>query len=124
MKRFHFPRPTPLSLDGYYLDGLTIELGDDTFDFRLEFGRGLDISWAIPAEDDGRLRLLHVDSAVAFIDEPTLFEEPWRVDVPPLRWTGNGAPILSVAFEATRETYVCEVTVAGRIETLRRSWRG
>lgn len=113
-----------LSLDGYELDGFTIELEEDTFDFRLEFGRGLDIFWAIPSQEDGRLRLIHVDSAVSFIDEPTLYEDPWRIDVPPLRWAGNGAPILSVAFEATVNSYSCEVTIAGRVTTLRRSWRG
>ncbi|MGV3621666.1 MAG: hypothetical protein ACO1OB_12655 [Archangium sp.] len=122
MKRFHFPRPTSLVIDGYELDGMTIELEEDTFDFRLEFGRELDIFWAIPAQDDGRLRLIHVDSAVAHIDEPTLYEDPWRIDVSPLRWAGNGAPILSVAFEATKNSYDCEVTVIGK--TLRRSWRG
>lgn len=113
-----------LSLDGYQLDGLTIELEEDSFDFRLEFGRLLDIFWAIPSPEDGRLRLIHVDSAISFVDEPTLRKDLWRIKVPPLRCAGNGAPILSVAFEATVNSYDCEVTLADRVAPLRRSWRG
>lgn len=111
-----------LTIDGSELDGLTVELEEDSFDFRLEFGRDLDIFWAIPSPEDGRLRLIHVDRAASHVDEPALYQDPWRIDVSPLRWAGNGAPILSVAFEATKTSYDCEVTVVGK--TLRRSWRG
>ena len=87
-------------LGGYDLDAVTLETDDDgrAIDFRLELGRGLDIYWVVPIEPNGRLRLIHVDCAVAHID-PELLEDPCRVDLPALEWPGLRVEIRAGAYE-------------------------
>lgn len=114
----------PLTLQGFDVDAFVVELDGDDISFRLELGRGLDIFWALPAAPNDRLRLLHVDSAVSYIDEVTLHEDPWRVDVPQLHFVGNRAPIVSVTFDALASPpgYSCEIVLIDR--RVHRSWRG
>jgi hypothetical protein len=90
------------------------EHGD--FDFRLELGRGLDFYWARPIALGERLELSHVDSAVTFVSETTVFEEPFVATLAPTTFHGDGRPIRTVTLElsATPPAYVCVVHAAGR----------
>jgi hypothetical protein len=85
--RLALPNPRP-SWDGYDVDALAIEFDTaaDGIGWRLELGKGLDIFWVLPTETYDRLRLVHVDSAVRFVDEPTLVADPCLITLDTVRW--------------------------------------
>lgn len=116
---------TKISVDDYDVDALELELGDGAFSFRLALGRGLDILLVVPVRENDRLRVLHVDSAVRFVDEVAVWEDPWCVDLS-LTFTGNDAPFHSVTFTSTKSppSYDCEVLLRDGVTRLRQSWRG
>ena len=112
-------------LAGYDLDAVTVEFdgAGDLVDVRFELGRGFDICWAVPVAPQGRLRLLHVDSAVYHVDEPTLELDPCALDIDALEWrdagpaglgvVGGGRIVESVMVRAssTPSQYWCEAVV-------------
>lgn len=118
-RTFRQKPPHPVSLGGYDLDAVTIELGADEteLDFRLELGEGLGIYWALPASRNGRLRLAHVDGAAYDLPEPVLIADPWCCDLLPLAWSGelgpldNGRRLVGVRIEASANpaAYCCEL---------------
>ena len=87
--RLPVPEPRP-EIDGYDVDALAIEFDatGEGIGWRLELGRGLDIFWVLPTDQYDRLRLVHVDSAVVFVDEPSVLADPCLISVRDLRWTG------------------------------------
>lgn len=120
------PRPE-LLLDGtvYQLDAVALEfdVDGDPIDLRFELGSGLNIYWAVPIEQNGRLRLIHVDCAVAHVDEPTLVLDPCPLELLPLRWDGelgavggrgSGRRVKGISIQASASAgYHCVVDVEG-----------
>jgi hypothetical protein len=101
MKTVRFRPARPIRVLGTYdLDAVALETDDDgrALDFRLELGAGLDIFWVVPIEPNGRLRLIHVDCAVAHVD-PEVREDPCLVDLPPLEWPGLSLAIHAGVYE-------------------------
>jgi hypothetical protein len=99
------PRPWPCQpIDGYDFDALCVVFdgAGDVVDFRLGLGSGLDIysctpaarkDKAAPEQPDARLILMHVDCAVAHIDEPTLVSDPCLAHFTlAMTWTGTDLP--------------------------------
>lgn len=129
--------PQPAAVQGYDVDAVAVEYDPETggFDFRLELGQGMDIYWALPAGPNDRLRLVHVDSAVQFVEEPSLVDDPFVGDLQ-LRFEGSLATLedeselLSVEVNLTAEppTYVCGIATRGGPNKLHRTivlaWRG
>jgi hypothetical protein len=93
--RLPLPAPRP-KVDDYDVDALAIEFDGETehIAWRLELGRELDVFWVLPTDGYDRLRLVHVDSAVRFVDEPTLIADPFSITVPTLRWTGENLGVV------------------------------
>lgn len=116
-------------VDGYDLDAVVLVFDQTArlVDFRLQLGRELDIYSCTPArrkdvdhpgQPSERLILLHVDSAVSFVDEPTLVCDPCLANMKETLWKGNdlgGALVIdavdgrhvvdSVKFSCTRGDY-------------------
>jgi hypothetical protein len=113
--RLPVPEPRPTS-DDYEVDALAFEFDSagEGIAWRLELGRGLDIYWALPTETYDRLRLVHVDSAVSFIEEPSLVADPWLATVRTLRWTGANLGVVR-AEKGDRILIAAEVTIDGGI---------
>jgi hypothetical protein len=93
--RLPVPEPRP-TFDGYDLDALSLEFdaAGEGIGWRLELGLGLDIFWALPTDWYDRLRLVHVDSAVSFVDEPSQIEDPYLITLRALRWSGENLGVV------------------------------
>lgn len=129
--------PQPVSLQGYDLDAVAIEYEPSTgnFDFRLELGQGLNIYWALPAAPNDRLRLIHVDSAVMFVEEPSLVDDPFVGELQ-LRFEGalatlkDESELLSVELTISTHppAYTCGISTQGGPKKLHRTvvlaWTG
>lgn len=113
------PFRPPLELGDLQLDAFVVEhqSGTEHLDFRLEIGAGLGIYWALPADRNDRLRLVHVDGAAYELEKPELVADPWTADLGPLVWEGElatiepGRTLVRVAFEASiiPPRYRCEI---------------
>lgn len=108
----------PVRCGDYDLDACALEFDPESqrFDFRLEFGAGLGIYWALPAGPNDRLRLAHVDGAAYTLEEPVLLADPWTCDLA-IEWTGSlamledGSELLAVRLECTTNppAYHCRI---------------
>ncbi len=125
--------PSKLACGTCDLDAFVIELDDDSLDFRFELGAGLSILWALPAALGDRLRLIHVDGAAYWVDEPSVWEDPFVFDLPRTEWGGelgtlhDGSTVLavSIAATATPASYRCEVVrrlATGEVEQRTFAW--
>lgn len=76
---------------GYDFDTFALEFDQhgDLLDLRFELGALSDFYWALPVAPNGPLRLIHVNSAVVHVDEPSVIDDPCALELAPLEWHGE-----------------------------------
>lgn len=84
-------------VEGYDFDHFALEFDQegDLLDLRFELGALYDFYWAVPVEPGGRLRLIHVDSAVYHVDDYTVEQDPCLPEIPPTEWRGDNLGVVS-----------------------------
>lgn len=127
-------KPEPGSRCGSHdFDAFAVEIDDDgRLDFRFELGAGLAILWALPAGLHEMLRLVLVDAAAWHVDDPELWEAPWRCDGA-WRWGGDLGKVadgvelvgVDVVLTAAPAGYRCVLTTRDQsgLTTTTREWR-
>src|SRR5262245_57502921 len=81
----------PTQVAGSYdVDDVALEASADgtITDFRLELGSGYEITWLIPIEPNGRLRLIRIGYVTVDM-EPQLLQDPCPVELGPEEWQGE-----------------------------------
>lgn len=92
------PPPGLHPVEGYDFDTFALEFDQhgDLLDLRFELGALYDFYWALPVAPNGRLRLVHVNSAVVHVDEPTVIDSNCALTLAPLEWHSAGDDRLGV----------------------------
>lgn len=114
------PPPGLIVVDGYDFDAFALEFDQrgDLLDLRFELGAAYDFYWALPVAPNGRLRLVHVNSAVYHVDAPTVHADPCGLRLAPLEWHDDGPAGLGVVKAPDGDRVVVGVFVRASVDPM------